>query len=114
MLLTIRCGYCSLSFSLRFDKNVEVKAPARGFDRVSCSHCGSRLHLDLNVRKAGKSAKLKRKEAAWTEKVNKRAREMYLDTADSVVKPFDQLQNWEKNTWEGRAAAELRKEGVTT
>jgi hypothetical protein len=113
MILTVTCGYCRLAFSLRFDKNAEVRAPARGFERVSCSHCGSRLHLDLNVRKAGKSTKLKQAEQAWVDKVNKRAREMYSETADAVVKTFDQLEGWDKNTWEGRAASELRKAGVT-
>lgn len=109
MDIVVKCGYCSQSFSFTYQGR--VTAPARGFDKVSCPHCGSRLALDLGVRKVGKSAKMKRRETDQQEKINKLARELYSETSDSVVKSFDQLEHWEKNTWEGRAFSELRKKG---
>lgn len=61
MWLHIHCKYCPREFTIVVSD--EVSVPTRGFKKVNCPSCNSRMELDVAIRAKGKSTSIKKGEA---------------------------------------------------
>lgn len=109
MTLVFRCPFCSVEQTFKLSGNYKAERTAA---KLTCGACRSTVHMDIKLRRAHKSAALKKREEKWNVRVEERAQAMFERSIDSFSPFWRELSGHDQRLWRSRAASELRKEGA--